>query len=87
MENYHRGEYPRGHNVRCKHCGHVSAEHEMVGKIDDAKKPRKGFKVSLRTCVNRGGYEPDDLPKWEAEEKRHQAEEEQQGLKPDFFRY
>lgn len=75
MQNtYRRGQYPRGHGVGCKHCGHSYEEHRNSAIVRNPKNLRKGFGKSFSQCV-RYGYEPVSLMRWARRERAFQRQE------------
>ena len=69
-----RGEYPRGHRIRCKHCGHSFEEHQEPENVRHAKIVRKGSRLSF-SCCQRYGYEPGNHKEWARRERAHEKRE------------
>ncbi len=68
---YKRGKYPRGHRVRCKHCGHSFDEHENPETVRNPSVCRKNFNLAFSRC-KRYGYEPANLERWRRLEAAYQ---------------
>lgn len=72
---YPRGRYPRGHKVRCKHCGHSFEEHQRPEMVRHPKNRWKGFRATFLKCGGHG-YEPKDLQRWICLEDRYAREDQ-----------
>ena len=72
---FKRGKYPRGHQVRCKHCGHSFEEHESPEAVRNPNTCRKNFRYNFTRC-KRYGYEPANAARWNRLEKSFQEEED-----------
>ncbi len=72
--SYRRGQYPRGHGIRCKHCGHSYEEHQKPDNVRHPTVFRKGFGASFSRC-QRYGYEPGNREKWERRDRAYEEKE------------
>ena len=75
IAHYKRGEYQRGHGIRCRHCGHSFDEHQKPESVRHPEVIRRGFRSSFSRC-RRYGYEPANLKTWERRERTHEEKEQ-----------